>query len=589
METIRIWRSPDTRFGVLTRKLDHLEDETMTANAVYTDRELAGIAKSGFNAIWVHGLLRNIVKSEVFPEFGKYSARHQKNMNELIVRAAKYGIKVFIYMQPPRAIWEGDAFWKKHAGIGGCIEESPAHDESIIKLRSLCTSTDKVRKYLKNSSAELAKKLPGLGGVILITASEYPSHCWARRGRICDAMGHYHDFKATDCPRCAKRKPGEIVNEIIQNVRDGIKSVDKAVEVIAWNWSWNAYEQDPSPEIIKNLPEDVIYMADFERGSKKKILGKDHPIDEYSLSFSGPSERFSKSTTCAKKAGLGIMTKLQFGTTHELATVPNIPLIANVFDKASYVRDNKISGFMGCWNFGNMLTANTAAFNYFLTGKEHRTKKLALEAFASEYIPGCDAKKAASAWMTFSKAMDNYPFSIPFLYASPINYTLAFGIKPEQSDDVPCGRSWLMDKTRGDSLEASLGPYTLDEVIKGLEKLSKEWKKGLEIFTASVESSRSKHAKEELNTATVCYHVFRSAWNTYRAWKLTRAWEKGKMKEFVKIAADETENLASVLPVLKKDKRQGFHGEAFDYMFSTGLVAEKLKKLQNIQNMRNLS
>lgn len=582
MDTIRIWRSPETRFGVLTKELDDLANETMTANAVYTDSELAGIAKSGFNAIWVHGLLRNIVKSEIFPEFGKYSSRHRKNMNELIERAAKYGVKVFIYMQPPRAIWEGDAFWEKHGDVAGCIEESPDHDENIIKLRSLCTSTDKVKKYLKASTAELAKKLPGLGGVILITASEYPSHCWARRGKICDAMGHYHDFNPTTCPRCSKRKPGDIVKEVIKNVRDGIKSVDKSMEIVAWNWSWNAYEKDPSPEIIKNLPKDVIYMADFERGSKKKILGKDRPIDEYSLSFSGPSERFSKSTQCAKKAGLRIMTKLQFGTTHELASVPNIPLIANIFDKANYVRSNKISGFMGCWNFGNMLTANTAAFNYFLAGAQYKSKKAALEAFALEYLPKCDEKKAAAAWLSFSKAMDNYPFSIPFLYASPINYTLAFPIKPEQSDDVPCGRSWLMDKVRGDSLESSLGPYTLDEVVKGLEKLSKEWKKGLEIFKEAIESSRSKHAKEELNTATVCYHVFRSAWNTYRAWRLTRAWDKLKMKEFAKIAADEAENLEQVLPVLKKDKRQGFHGEAFGGMFTVELVTQKLKFLKKI-------
>ena len=582
MDTTRIWRSPDTRFGVLTKELDNLENETMTANAVYTDGELAGIAKSGFNAIWVHGLLRNIVKSEVFPEFGKYSSRHLKNMNELIERAAKYGIKVFIYMQPPRAIWEGDVFWKKHGDVAGCVEESPDHDENMIKLVSLCTSTDKVRKYLKESSAALAKKLPGLGGVILITASEYPSHCWARRGSICDAMGHYHDFNRTTCPRCSKRKPGDIVNEVIKNVRDGIKDVDKAMEIVAWNWSWNAYEKDPSPEIIKNLPKDVIYMADFERGSKKNILGKDRPIDEYSLSFSGPSERFSKSTLCAKKAGLKIITKLQFGTTHELATVPNIPLIANIFDKANYVRNNKISGFMGCWNFGNMLTANTAAFNYFLTGKQHKTKKAALEAFASEYLPKCDEKKAAAAWISFSKAMDNYPFSIPFLYASPINYTLAFPIKPEQSDDVPCGRSWLMDKVRGDSLEASLGPYTLDEVIKGFGKLSKEWREGLGIFKDAVASSRSKHAREELNTATVSYHVFRSTWNTYRAWRLTRAWDKLKMKEFAKIAADEAENLEQVLPVLKKDKRQGFHGEAFGAMFTVELVTQKLKFLKKI-------
>jgi hypothetical protein len=184
--------------------------------------------------------------------------------------------------------------------------------------------------------------------------------------------------QSINCPRCSKRSPVEIVKEVIDNVHAGIRSVSKEVEIILWNWSWNAYEKDPSPTIINNLPDDVILMAGFERGSKKKILDKFRAIDEYSLSFSGPSVRFKNAAKLAQKRGLKVITKLQVGTTHELATAPNLPLLGNLYDKAKYIRENNLAGFMGCWNFGNMITANTAAFNYFLDQKELGGQKSAL-------------------------------------------------------------------------------------------------------------------------------------------------------------------------------------------------------------------
>ncbi len=582
MDSIRIWRSPLTRFGTFTKELDELEaNETFTANKVYSDQELSRIAKSGFNAIWVHGLLRNIVKSEVFQEFGRNSEIHQKQMAELIARAGNHGLKVFMFMQPPRGIWAGSGFWEKHPDAAGCIEKIQGEEGEHLKVKCLCTSSPEVKKYLQTSAAALARELPGLGGIIMITASEYPSHCWSRRGFIADANGHCSQRKI-ECPRCAKRHPVEVVNEVIQLIRDGIRSVSDEMEIICWNWSWTAYEKDPSPTIVKNLPKDIIYMADFERGDEKVILGEKRVIDEYSLSFVGPSKRFVASVRIAKEAGIRCMTKLQFGTTHELATVPNLPLIANIFEKAKYIRENNIAGFMGCWNFGNMITANTAAFNYFLRDKTLREKEASLEKFASDYFPGSTPKTVVEAWLQFSEAMDSYPFSIPFLYSNPINYTLAYPIKPGPPDDIPCGRSWLMDKVRGDSLEKSLEGYTLDEVIKGFDMIRKKWKSGLDSLEKALGNSQSDHKDEELFTARTIYHIFRSIWNTYRAYKLRKDWNDLCMEEFIKIANDEIQNIEEVLPVLRKDGRQGFHGEGFGYMFDEKSAQKKIEGLKSV-------
>ena len=99
------------------------------------------------------------------------------------------------------------------------------------------------------------------------------------------------------------------------------------------------------------------------------------------------------SVESARMHGVEVMAKLQFGTAHELGSVPNLPLLGNVFTKADTVRRLKLAGFMGCWNFGNMVTANTLGFNAFLSGNLPGNREEALMAFARQYFTGCDAGK----------------------------------------------------------------------------------------------------------------------------------------------------------------------------------------------------
>ena len=95
----RIWRSPYSRFGGLNSlRPDDTTDETVTAVDCYTDDVLREIAENGFNAIWLHSVLANITHLDIFPEFGKHAELHIRNLSTLISRAAKYGIRVFLYL-----------------------------------------------------------------------------------------------------------------------------------------------------------------------------------------------------------------------------------------------------------------------------------------------------------------------------------------------------------------------------------------------------------------------------------------------------------------------------------------------------------
>ena len=586
MDTIRIWRSPYSPFGKAPRGNtspveDDLKAETFVAEQVYTDEELAGIAGAGFNAIWVHALLHQIVNSPVLPELGVNCDLHLTALRKLIDRAAKHGLKVFLFMQPPRALPVDHSFWEKHPEAGGHIEERVGADDMSkdIDFRCFCTSQPIVKEYLSSASEIMARELPDLGGIILITASESASHCIARTGTTIGAMGENIEIETT-CPRCTKREPAELISELITLLRDGIRTTSDTIEILAWNWSWTFYYDKPCREVIELLPKDVILMAGFERGGIQDYCGrKNAVVDEYSISYAGPSEQCQESFVVAEECGLRTATKLQFGTTHELGSVVSLPLIGNIFRKADFMRRNNMAGFMGCWNFGSMLSANTAAFNYFLSKDAPADESEALKTFATNYMPGCNPEEVANAWYTFTDAMMNYPFCIPYLYAGPSNFSLAYIPRPEALNDIPVGRSWLNDE-RGDDLSGCLSDFSLDEVIAGFEKLSPIWAEGVLQLENALSASESNNAVSELANAKICGAAFHSTMNTFKFYKLRLDWSEDKLEEYKNIAKDEITILEAIKAVVASDKRQGYHSEAHAYMFNAEMIQTKIDTLE---------
>ena len=566
LEPLRIWRSPYSNF---------YKDETLDAAKVYTSDYLRELADAGFNAIWIRAILREIVPSRVFPEFGRRSADYLRSLRAVIRRGERMGVRVFLYMQEPRGFLADARFWRRHPEAEGATYRYWGNDVS-----AMCTSEPSVRAFLREGAATLSRKLPGLGGAILITASEHVSHCYSHYGNTyAPTEMAKMPPAALGCSRCERRRPADIIADIVGGIHSGFRDAKNGAEVIAWNWSWRIYEPNPQEGILRALPRGVRVMGGFERGGAKRILGRNRVIDEYAISFAGPSDQFVQTLRAARKRGLKVMAKLQIGVTHELATVPNLPLIGTLYDKARAMRSLTLRDFMGCWAFGNMLTANSAAFLRFMTVKRLPPRDRALEAFAASYFPGCDAKRVKAAWELFAMAMDSYPFCIPFLYYGPTNYALAHPIDPGPIREGLVGRSWLPDRRRGDDLRQSLGPYTLTEVIRGLGKLTRIWRAGVEEFERGAAGCDAPSARDELNTVRMVGHCFHSCWNLYRAYRLRRNWKVSHRKSLLAILRDERKHLAEALPIVVADKRMGFHSEAQRYLCTATGIRRKLKRI----------
>lgn len=567
----RIWRSPWSDFHLFG---DEDGDESLRAADTYTQQELAKIADAGFTAIWVHVRLDRAAESAVFPEFGRRAGEHTDALRRLVRGAATVGLEVFAYVQPARSYPADDAFWGRHPEVRGgtAMFDAPPYEDT--PFRALCTSVEMTRDFVREAVDRLVSSVPELAGLVLITASEAPSHCYGRAQRGEDGV------VPTDCPRCAQRSPTDVVAELIATVVDGVAG---RVRVVAWNWSWVWFEPGASPSILEALPDAVEVMADFERGGRLITAGVQREIDEYSLSYAGPSRRYVSTARIAAESGHPVLAKLQLSTTHELASVPSLPVLGTIYEKAVGFAASPATGFLGCWNMGNAISLNARAFNFFLDEGPFVDRDDALRAVASHFLPGADARRLVSAWDGFAQAIAEYPFSVPFLYHSPLNYVLALPLKPGPLTGTPVGDSWI-DMPRGDDLSKSLAGLSPATVAEHLERLSAKWTDAADNFAVAIESVTPEGislAKGELASIRAAEAAFASGANCYRLFELRQDWDDRveTWAAYRSYLAYEVEILERVLPWLDFPE-VGWHAEAQAWMFDSAQVGAKLEDLR---------
>lgn len=558
----------------------HFAEDVEVADRAYGAETLRQLADLGFNGVWIRMVNRRLLKHPKYPTFGDQADACLPALRRVIERADKCGIKVYAYQQEPLGLPTADPFWKEHPELAGATyNHQEPFTSAYTPMTAFCTSTHAGRDYVEESSERLLRELPGLGGIITITASEFIAHCYSK---YFPDRGMHHGDKhqeALRCPRCRERHPSEVVAEILNRMRAGMDHVRKDVPLIAWNWSWQSFEPDPQPRILSQLEKRIEILIDFERGGYKIAPdGNITFIDEYALSYAGPSERFLRLKMECDRQQRKVHAKLQIGTTHEVATVSNLPLIGNLLEKTRSFKKLTLAGFLGCWSFGLLPSLNLRAFNFFLSSECPSKREEALVTLAQKEFPGCDAGKVVEAREKFGEAFDHYPFSVPFLYFSPINYSLALPFEPGPLQGGRLGRSWVMDP-RGDDAAQSCHETTPEEIGTKLTKLLNRWNEGLSVYEQALKGSH-----EELDAARAVSACVRSTRNFYRLYGLKRNWSEEAILRYREIIRDELETLQEAIPLFERDPRQGFHQECGAHMVTVEAMHKKRDRLAAVLN-----
>lgn len=414
----------------------------------YPDGLLQRLASVGINGVWQHALLRDLAPGgPAFPEFGEGHELRLANLRTLVERAGAYGIKVYLYINEPRAM--PHAFFETRPELAGVRETD---------LTALCTSQPVVRDWMRGALTHVIREVPGLGGVYAISGSENLTNCAS------------HGAWST-CPRCSARTEPDILSEVVAVLEEGVHRGAPNANVLISDWGWRGHGE--ARDIIALLPKRIALMSvsewnlPIERGGVKSLVG------EYSISSVGPGPRSVAHWEAARSAGLGTGTEIQFNNTCEIATVPYLPTMDLVAEhcvnlSASAELDAMLIG----WTMGGYPSPNFTLAQKLSVGSlgiDAALDAVAIERFGAEGGP-----HARKAWTRFSDAFREYPFHISVVYTCPIQWGAANPLYPEKT-----GYSATMWGIPYDDLEGWRGPYPPEIFAAQFEKVASGWKEGI--------------------------------------------------------------------------------------------------------------
>ena len=369
---------------------DPLLDEELSS---YPEELFRRLSEAGVNGVWLHSVLRMMVLPEGgFPGDEKALDRIE-GLKRLVARAEKYGIKIYLYLNEPRAMHK-DYF-------DGNAEREALAGPEFQGLRSFCTSKPEVLKWMSDSMEKMFSEVKGLGGVFTITASENYTSCASR------PYAHSH------CPLCKDRPYADIIVDVNTAIEQGVHRGNPDAKVIVWDWGWPDGECD---EIISRLPKSCWFMVVSEWGMPIERGGVKSHIGEYSLSAVGPGPRALRNWAFARKAGLKTVAKVQVNATWEMAAVPSVPVLDLVAQHAENLSGQDVDGVMLSWSLGGYPSENLKLFQSFRRGD---TADDAVVRLAHSEYGDKAAAKVREAWRVCSEGFKNFPFQMRMLYSGP--------------------------------------------------------------------------------------------------------------------------------------------------------------------------
>jgi len=500
----------------------------------YPDELLKAYAENGVNGVWMQGILYTLYPLEKAPEFSKGWEKRLESLRGFVERAAKYGIKVYLYLNEPRGMPE--RFFEKYPEWKGANED---------EIFALCTSVKEVREYLEDSCYHVFKNVPGLGGVFCISMSENITHCHAR-------------WTGDRCPRCSKRAPAELIAETLAAIEKGIHRAAPEARVMAHTWAWREH----AAEAIKRLPENVEVLNVSEWGKEFEFQGIKGSVVDYSMSQVGPSEESLSIWKAAKERGLKTVAKVQLNNSWECSSVPYLPVPYLVKEHLQNLERSGVTGLMSSWTLGGYPSPNLSLT--FRTVEE-----MAVELFGKKA-----SKTICGAWKIFGEAFQEFPFHVEVLYVAPPNYgpmALFF--------EKPTGYNATMIGFPYDDLKGWRAIYTEEVFESQFEKLCEKWVNGLEKLKEakgllSPEDMPNFEDLENVSEAAFCH--FKSTLNQI---KFVRKRNSGKIDGIMEVIDDEISITKRLLAVVSRDSRIGFEASNHYYYTRNDLVEKILNCL----------
>jgi len=534
-------------------------DELLDDVDYYPDQYLNRLAHDGTNGLWIYTYFNQLIRSDIFTEYGKDSHKRIRKLKQIVAKCKRYGIKVWVFGVEPFAMAPQIAVNYPDA-IGGVNWNGHY---------SVCTFSEQGSRYCIEVTQRLFQQIPDLGGIIDITYGERPTSC-ANSDDYCQ------------CPRCRNYSRNQILARTIDLLKEGIRRSGSNAEFVSWTYAHRLSSEEEIREYVRLAPEDVILQENFEDAGYVSQLGKERQAIDYWLSYTGPSQMFCTAAEAASATGKRMFAKMQVCCSHELATVPYIPVPGILFDKYAAARKYGVEGVMQCWYFGNYPSLMSKAAGELAFVDEACDKRRFLRSLAGIYC-GTQASELANAWSQFEEGYRNYPVNIMFSYYGPMHDGVVWELQLEPKD-LSLPRSWqLMDKPNGDRIgECLQNGHTLPEAVLLAEHMHSDWTLGLSLLPENTPA-------EQRSVARALALLFSSGKNILRFYLLRTqlaaalTFPAQLLEQMEQILEEEIQCSEEMISLCLRDPRLGYHSEAEGYKFFPKKLKHRICQLKQLQ------
>lgn len=501
------------------------------------DNLLEQYASMGIKGVWMHAILYLLCPIPGAEEFSVGYEKRFAALQKIVKRCAKYGIKVYLYVNEPRcmpmAFYEKKPLWKGHS-----FEERHTY--------AICTTqSPEPLEWLENSVRHLFREAEGLGGIFCITMSENLTTCQSQ-------------FRRHDCPHCKDVAGEKIIADVISAMERGMHSVAPDALMIAYDWAWTVTRESGWKEnaefkkaVMERLPKNVCICSVSEWGKVTNIGGIEQYLVDYSISQIGPSEETLTTWREAKKNHLRTVAKVQINNSWELSAVPYIPVPYLIEEHLTNLKNAGVDGLMLCWTLGG-----------FPGGNLELLRATPEEIAAAKYHPEL-AQIVCDAWKAFSDSFRNFPFNVNVLYNGPMNFgpMNLFALEKTNYAATMVGFPY-------DDLTSWRGPYP-EEILQNQFKLVTEgWKKGLQMLQDAADQVREDEKAEFEELYTVAMAAYCHLRSSYLQISFIMARDHGMDKAVMRACLEEEMELTKALyDIVRRDSRIGF--EASNHYYYT--------------------
>ena len=524
----------------------------------YPENYLNRLAHEGVNGLWIQEHLRKILSSDIIPEYGNESAERIRRLNRVIDRCKRYGIKIYLEGVEPASTYNNPALLN-HPDVLG----QPFGD-----YYAFCISTPKGQSYIKESITKLFTLIPDLAGLITISVGESVASCAGAE------VGEW------SCPNCQALglSRAEALAKCEKLMAEALREVKPDAELISWTYALRSWDEKDVSEYYQIRTSEAVTMQNFEDLGEVIQLGKPRVASDYWLAYAGPGKIFKEAAEVGKQRNMTVYAKIQVCNSHEVATVPYIPVPGILYDKYKYMHEYNVRGVLYCWYFGSYPSLMNKAAGELAFAPFYRSKQEFLKHLAAIYW-GREAEKAVEAWNLFEAGYTNYPINMAFEWFGPMadGPVWPLHLKPV---DLPVSSTWkTIDMVGCDRLgEFMLMGHTHEEALALCEKMSNLWEKGTQLLD-KISSDDSYEKKEQQSVAKALACLFESGTNILKFYLLRNQlgfMEKDAymlLEQMSEIVRREKEISAALSDLCEKDKRLGYHAEANGFKF----FPEKLK------------